>query len=564
LREDNVERMVNFYNGFFPGSVNYQKSSSGAVVSDECNEFRNEGSFVYVGNLARYARFKKVEVGCNPILYNFLQSCDPGFKRTHRQCQPSLRSGYKGAFKFNTLFNPDFDLGALDDAENWMNQHFIQYLSGCSVANWKTVFDNLNKKASTGFPINTTKYKNKGQFLLYENIYEFLDAYERNALSSNPFNTFWQISEKYEMRQNEKLDENPQKIRVFLSGSVDHVMLTNKYSLDFNNKFKTIHTKTWSKVGMTKYYRGWDRLYSFLLKHDKGFSLDCSNFDTCVLPQLFEIIVRFRTRCFSNNYDKDEIFKALTYIYESISYGVLVMEKGEAFWKGQGNTSGQGNTLVDNTLVSYLIIAYAYVVLCNQFNVPCSYPGFNQDIVAALTGDDNTCAVSERIRTFFNFTNVSKVFSKIGFTCTCDFPDFAPISDLEFLSHKFIFKNGFCLPLPDVNKMFSSLFYGDQAVDPRWVYLRVCAFRIEVYPDQQFFRMTEKILDFLHRNYSMDLTGYVKLDNNSDTISWEDIRALNFSEKQLDELYYGYESNCLLTLDQSELISIVLNNIRLH
>jgi hypothetical protein len=112
--------------------------------------------------------------------------------------------------------------------------------------------------------------------------------------------------------------------------------------------------------------------------------------------------------------------------------------------------------------------------------------------------------------------------------------------------------------MPDVDKMYSSLFFGDDNTDPRWIYLRVCAFRMEVYPHKQFFKLCNQLIDYILLNYRLQLVGVVKVNNGEDQIDWNDIKALNFNERQLDALYKGVESN--ITINQLELLDSVRLN----
>jgi len=556
--ESMIRRTCDFYNKYFPGCIEFYPVSEGAVESTYL-DLNSLVGFTYMGNVTRSTRYKLVDVNINSVLEPFLRTHNPDFHQTHANCQPNFDSGYAGAMKFNKLPPHDIDEEALDIVEGWMNLHFYQGLIGCQPYRWDDVFTNLNKQASTGFPLNNTKFKTKGSILLYEYVSHFLNEYEAMAFTLMHFVCFWQVSQKYEMRSFKKVYASPQDIRVFLSGPFDHVCLTNRWCLDFNERFKNLSETTFSKVGMTKYYRGWDKLYNKLRKHIRGFSLDCTGFDTCVFFRLYAIIIRFRHRCFTEDLDKDKIMRVLQFIYQAIIYGCLVLEKGDLVWKMMGNTSGQGNTLVDNTLVSFILIGYAYVVLAGLYKYPASYSTFVSDLELALVGDDNTASVDSEIMYFFNYHNISQVFNSLGFKVTCDYPDFAPICDLEFLSHKFLIQDRFVYPLPDVNKMFSSLFYGDGSNDPRWVFMRVCAFRMEVYPHKGFFKMCNQIIEYLLHNYSNDLVGIVKMNNGQNAISWESIKSLNFTSQQLENIYRGVESyfdhNQLLLLN-----SVCLNN----
>jgi hypothetical protein len=421
---------------------------------------------------------------------------------------------------------------------------FYSYCANSNTFTLDDVASSLNKKTSCGFPFNLSSYfKDKSKFFELSNWKDIVLQLESIALNEPDFRVFWQVSQKYEVRPNEKLDLPIQKIRVFLAAPVDFVILQNKYCLSFNQRFMSSYKTTFSKVGMTKFRRGWDDLLHSFGQYSKILSIDGEKFDTTISSIFTDLIKQFRLECFNPDLDQMQLKKILDFIYDNIQNSYLVLENGELVEKEVGNTSGQANTLIDNTMSSIIAMTYMYHRRCKELNIESSYQHCLQTLRAAILGDDVLLGQHPDNLTFINYDCMSKYYGELGMTITRESAEHVDVKDAEFLSTKFIqYPNGIYLPLMNRDKMFSSLMLGDSNPDPRWVLLRIFAYRIECWADKRFIKMLQKMENYIYQKYSKQLHGSMYVGKFNEEVSWTDVLSMRLSDRELDYLYMGYES----------------------
>jgi len=144
---------------------------------------------------------------------------------------------------------------------------------------------------------------------------------------------------------------------------------------------------------------------------------------------------------------------------------------------------------------------------------------------------------------FINFACLSQFYGELGMTITKESGEFVDIETAEFLSTKFILgEKGIYLPLMNRNKMFSSLMVGDPNPDPRWVLLRIFAFRIECWADKPFIKMLEKMENYIYQRYHYFLKGSMFVGRFDEEVKFTDILSMKLSDRELDYLYMGYEA----------------------
>jgi len=250
---------------------------------------------------------------------------------------------------------------------------------------------------------------------------------------------------KEEVRSADKIKSN--SIRTFTAGPVEMTVHGNRLFEDMNQKFYDSHLKTASVVGFSPQKGGWNELYLKLKKFNNGFALDESQYDSSLRAYLMWACADFRWRMLRSYDQTDDNLSRLKTYYRNLvntliltTDGVLVMKKG-------GNPSGSVNTISDNTLILYILLAYGWIMIAPEGKK--SYLEFEAHLSMALCGDDNTWTVSDEAVQFFNARSLIEQWARIGVTTTTDDLEPRPVEELDFLSAWTVFIDGIAVPLYD-------------------------------------------------------------------------------------------------------------------
>jgi hypothetical protein len=272
------------------------------------------------------------------------------------------------------------------------------------------------------------------------------------------------------------------KTRLFTSCSMPMCVVTAQVCHGFNKKFIDTALQSSSCVGVSKFNGGFNNIFSHLSTFKTGNGLDGTNFDGSIFTDMFWEIAQFRYECLSSN-DQREYGYMLCNVYDSIIQSIMILADGLCVQKLFGNPSGSFNTIVDNTLSSFMIFAYLWIRLGFDWS------HFNSDVRLALVGDDNTFTVSDRILEYINsnFTRCLSIIHELGFTFTASNPQLVPLAQLDFLSHTVFRECGMWLPLANINKLWCSACYAPRRPsDFGFRMLRLCALRVEGYYNTEF------------------------------------------------------------------------------
>jgi hypothetical protein len=129
--------------------------------------------------------------------------------------------------------------------------------------------------------------------------------------------------------------------------------------------------------------------------------------------------------------------------------------------KQTGNPSGSVNTIVDNTLILYTLMVYAWLGVVPKEMQNLS--SFEFHTAKALVGDDNTWTVSDDALPFFNARSVIAEWKEIGVTTTTDSLEPRVAAELDFLSAHTVFVKGCAVPIYEKHKLMTSLLYAPAA-----------------------------------------------------------------------------------------------------
>lgn len=453
----------------------------------------------------------------------------------------TLESGYKSISKYDKphpVFNEE-QQSAWNLSYDWTKRHFM-CMENSNIITSDEAITQLDKSTSCGFPWNL-KYLKKKDFFQEEINREFLVSYWDELSREEPlWVPIWTCSQKDELRSRAKVEEK--KHRTFLVSPVEHTVSLGRMCLDMNERFYANNFVTWSFVGGTKFDGMWERLYNKLVEKPNGFELDETDYDASLFAEAMTDMCRMRIEFLHPSHRTPANVKRMQNLYASIVHSTIILEDGQIVQKSGGNPSGSGNTIVDNTLILFRLLAYAFILLLSRTGDDPSYEDFMNLVRAFLNGDDNTLTVDDSIVGWFNATTIAAEWKKLGVVTKSDVWEPRPAMELGFLSHKFIDYGGYILPVPERSRILSSLYYGSDLDQIAWHYLRANALRIECWPDKQTRQDVTDYISFLVREYPVEMRRSVTLSGFSGDIRISNKQIL--SSWKTDEWIFSLYTGC--------------------
>lgn len=503
------------------------------------SQYFTRGTVDYVGRCSRRGRMKAQECA-NSSFERFCEVKGLTIPTEYRKVKPNMDASFKSVSKYDKL-QPTVNEASWLLAGEWTKCHFQPFMGGSGILATCDVVSELDKTTSAGYPWNT-KFLSKAEFLEDSTAHGVFEEYwSRLAMPDNTIVPIWTCSQKIELRSVEKIAQN--KIRTFTAAPIEHTVCANRLFLDMNNKFYASHGDTWSSVGMTKFFRGWDTLYRRLDVHPDAFALDESEYDSSIFARAMREQGDIRFSFLAEEFRTPDIKERVSQVYSAIVHSVIVLENGDLVVKHTGNPSGSSNTIVDNTMILFRLKAYSWIELCVENGFEPTYATFMEFVEAALCGDDNTFTVSAEVSSWYNATSISRVWSSLGITTTTPVYEPRKLHETQFLSQGFRFDErlNIWMPEPETARVLSSIMWGSPVDDVRWHYLRACALRMDSYGNLECKSTLEAYIDFLNQQYRDFLHGVIQVGR-SPPISMRMIRTAWKSDFFLDALYSGKES----------------------
>jgi len=416
---------------------------------------------------------------------------------------------------------------AWNGSADWLRRHFGVHMQNSRVKSQEEVVVGLDMTTSPGFPW-TRKYANKRA--MYDDWKEFSQYMEDDwdRLKCNDYVAIFGNSLKEEIRLAEKIDAN--SLRTFTAGPIEMTIHGNRLFEDMNEKFYASHLKTASVVGFSPWKGGWDELYRKLKKFDNGFALDESQYDSSLRAYLMWAVAEFRWSMLREEDRTPDNLARLQVYYRNLINTVIITSDGVFVQKQGGNPSGSVNTIVDNTLILYMLLAYAWQMSCPS--AMRSYEAFDASLALALCGDDNTWTVSDEALCFFNARSVIEEWAKIGVITTTDCLDPRPVEELDFLSAFTVFIDGIAIPIYNREKLLTSLLYSRLPGDPAYTLIRAAALLRVGWADVQVRGYLREFISWLVSSYGNVLR---------DSKEWKDALSQVPLEEDLRKFYLGLE-----------------------
>jgi hypothetical protein len=362
-------------------------------------------------------------------------------------------------------------------------------------------------------------------------------------------------------------------LRTFVGAPSEHVVASQMMFGDQNQKmYDSVH-KHWSFVGGTKFYRGWNKMYNRLSKHPNAFELDESEYDSSLFRELMYGNAEFRWRMLAPQFRTLENRNRLDNLYREIVESYIVTQDGDVVMKDTGNPSGSFNTIADNTVGLYRLLAYAWIFLCNQqvtlglwsqekCDKMSTFESFHTHVEAALTGDDNTWTCSDEVVGWFNAKCVSQVWLQLGVKTTSPCYEPRKLIECRFLSAGFRNVGGCIVPIPEHSKVMGSIaFHNPSPQNPRWSLLRACALRIESFWDDQSRQVISDFIHWLLTNYHELLHSPKDENDPKDIFNFDQVYSVYKTDSEIKALYLCNESSsdeCHLSEVQLDMLSMAL------
>jgi len=497
---------------------------------------------VFLPTVARFEKFtqfsnkrkKDISFGIFDVLNG--EQSDGQWSLAH----PNVEAYYKNIAKFCKSQVVDYDKLAWAFATQAIEDHFYLYLKDSGIESLEDSLSRLDLKKSPGPPWNL-KFKTKEQLISDELFLRMCsDGWNQLLEADRVWLTGTALKE--EVRLTEKLKQN--KIRIFNPQSADLNVLTNRLCGQFNDKFTESHLKTFSCVGISPFYGGWNRLYEKLTPPDKPnkFEGDYSDYDSSLGVYLMMMVCKFRFKCLPQNEKTMDNWNRLCNLYRNIIFSAMVLIDGTIVQKPGGNPSGSANTVVDNTLIGFFMLAYAWARLCPD--TLRTYNAFIDNVVAALYGDDNTGAVSHIAAEFYTPANLTNVMAEMGMTLNFEHKDFVTIHDVCFLQADFNTKlYGTVIYHVEPSKSYESIKWSEHPKDPSISLARACGMRLITWSDTSAREYYEKYITFLLQRYDHLLAG---------TKEWQDAKSSYKTDWAMAHLYAGFESK-----DQKDIQTLI-------
>jgi hypothetical protein len=444
----------------------------------------------------------------------------------------SITTNYATAERYFTVDYSaiNYDRECLSKACIFLRNEFFPFMRSAVVLTQPQAILMLDSTTSSGYPWKMIGFPTKYLFISSDLSVDACDRDWQLCHSSDYSDTkIYTNFVKEEIRPGDKLRAN--KLRGVMCAPVDHVVTGLRLFADMNQKLYDSHIATSSAVGISSRRGTWDLLYKHLARFEKGFALDESGYDATLPPVLFDCIRDFRKECLPPEYGS-----MVDNYYRCIVYALVRFPDGCVYRKRGGNPSGSVNTISDNTLILFLLFSYAWIKTTGL-----GYEDFKRNVVCFLYGDDNTFTVSRDFIGIFNAKTVKQAFSDFGVVVKNTGPDLEPkeVSELDFLSTRFVRRNGYIVPFKDHEKDAVSMCYSE-------------------YPDDAFEQAKICINHYENNPFNPAHVNIVfsNLDRLYPHMTPYQVQTIKRSIKSLDYLWMEYTGceSCLPISCQGELI----------
>lgn len=499
----------------------------------------------------KYSRGGSNAQHTDTYFYKFLQErylnedIDQKFK-TYRYGRPKQDAAFKSVLKYKSPLTPP-RRDVLEVVKGWLGRHFFAMNDCASDFDWEHIVQSMNKGSSPGFPFTrplggVSGFATKRALFAHDGGNYAINLFDQYLKMMKvwpaPQVEFYVLSAKHEMRKVSKILAND--FRTYTAASWRNTALGTAIFGPMLEVYYSLSDSTWSYVGGSMYFGQWNELFQRLNKHPNAFECDESAFDSTIhrdfVMAVKDVLMEFhQDKSTENTIMIDNLF-------EFIVEGMVLCPNGDIFYKTQGNPSGSFLTVVLNTLVLYMLLAYAWVQLVPE--EMRTYECFHDNVEAALYGDDNLWTVSDFAKQWFNASAVARVWQGLGIIINQEKYKEGKLCDLHFLSASFqYFEGAGYVPVLDLEKSICSQLYHSLAYrSVKWSYLKASSLLLNVYWNPEGRALFKDYRVWLIRRYKAELMAEPSMKQD-DILHWRDLENLNLLDSAIMQMFTCSETS---------------------
>nr|UQB75991.1 RNA-dependent RNA polymerase [Flumine Astrovirus 9] len=349
-------------------------------------------------------------------------------------------------------------------------------------------------------------------------------------------NVFWLTSPKSEIRPIAKMnheDPTKRKTRTFMCGDlICHIVGYMLYK-EQNDRFLDLAlSDSWSAVGLSPWYGGWDCLARILLrnqslenrKESKIFHCyDASHMEASVSDGIQDLIYATRNQSLPSNCEN-----AMNWFYLNITNSLIIDIDGKVALKNGKNPSGSFNTLTDNTMA--LMIVFIYTIARHTKDLNLTFKALRR-IACKMLGDDSIFEDCPELK------DLERYSAELGFDLQPEALP-GPLESCSFLSSQFVFSTKYKMWIQRNNweKIIANVYFNFKSRSWRLAFVKLCACR------QIFFAFDDKKaqIDYL-LNYILVHHDEDMKNENCKELTYEQARAQYMLDSQNKFLIFGTE-----------------------
>jgi len=339
---------------------------------------------------------------------------------------------------------------AWQESYYFMKREFGAYVLGSRVVSWQEVVDNIDPMTSPGAPWNVT-YHDKS-FIEEDWFKVYLMKFWSDLEDGEPL-ALWNIFGKEEVLPTSKVETDG--CRALTGAPVEHVICQGRLCQDFNEKMYASATAHASCVGFSEFHGGRNQIVRRMEKHLDGWESDISGQDASTKIQFFQGTLQLRLESLRKEDRTVGNCIRMLKLINLMIFALAVDPQGEIWQSNGGNKSGQSNTVVDNTMNAFRVLAYAFVRL--RPDDTYTYADFHESVAAFMYGDDAIWSVARKYQWFSGYKVAYVAYTELHILLKI--PENLPKSprDLSFLSASTVSVDGVYVPYRPHEKFKASL-----------------------------------------------------------------------------------------------------------
>lgn len=425
-----------------------------------------------------------------PALSSRLEYCQEWVAFCHREnlsVKPQRRVARKnidlyseGLFKFQAR-PTSIDAAALSDAVSHVSRLLRTHVGMSRALSFEEAVDRVIAK--TGMSAANARWNKYGE--TKRDVLENPEALEKIRVELHPSRLadvgLFTMSLKDELR--EVVDGVPKDARVFMPVDLTLLIATIMCYGDFNDRF--VDASFDGSLGGSFLHGNADALVKRLLKHKFFGKGDAHKYDTTQNALLREVVYAIRDALTA-----DSELRAT--VRACLCYPRFVLPNGQVWQVSGGNPSGSFNTLVDNSILTLLVLAY-----CMHRHYGFIDAELLEEIV---TGDDYLYSTDD---SEFTPAVVARFAAELGLWF--DSEQLTGLDKADFCQRRFVLNGGRWVAVPvDAAKFMDTMLF-NRCLNPFDVAVLSQSILIENFYISENRTILRKFQDFLRSEYLVDL-----------------------------------------------------------